>query len=272
MNNLVVDFDNLFWIFFYKHFNFLKKQDFETNEVISETVNETKNETEKELNDEEKFRLFLATKESVKNCLKSFEEKFEIDKIFLCCDSKAYFRKELIKSYKTTRKKTSLTVLGREFYEDILNILKKNENSYILKFDNAEADDVAFFLAKILAKKNENVFLISNDNDWVQILQFNKEKIKLFDPVKNKEKFLEEDIDEYILKKAIIGDKSDNIKGIEGIGVKKLPKFLEKLKEDNEQTKEIWKRINLIEQVIDIRLHPFSEEIEKNIKNFLVAQ
>lgn len=87
---------------------------------------------------------------------------------------------------------------------------------------DVEADDI---IGLLVTKLKGNKVIVSNDNDFIQLV---KDDTMLWLP--NKEKLLtEENIDvhlgfpskHYILWKCMVGDSSDNIKGIYGIGEKK---------------------------------------------------
>ncbi|CCP88192.1 5'-3' exonuclease H3TH domain-containing protein [Candidatus Phytoplasma solani] len=98
-----------------------------------------------------------------------------------------------------------------------------------------EADDIIGTLAKKASKKNKKVFIYSSDQDLLQLVDANitvclikkgLKEIKCFDP----QTLLEEyGLKEYqmIDYKALIGDPSDNIKGVVGIGPKTAQKLLQ---------------------------------------------
>ena len=91
-----------------------------------------------------------------------------------------------------------------------------------LEIKNLEADDVIGYLSRILKGKK---VIISNDNDFLQLI---KKDVYLYLPYKDKllsekniEMFLGFPVKYYVLWKCLVGDSSDNIKGIKGIGPKK---------------------------------------------------
>jgi 5'-3' exonuclease len=93
-----------------------------------------------------------------------------------------------------------------------------------LNIEKLEADDIAYLVAKQFPGKD--TVLISTDSDWLQIVQ--EFKVKLFHPLTDKYKKVPEGY-EYIIQKAIMGDKGDNIPGLEGYGPKKSQKLAEEL-------------------------------------------
>jgi len=107
-----------------------------------------------------------------------------------------------------------------------------------LSFDKVEADDIIAYLSNILPNKhNSQVFIVSNDKDFVQLVD---EKVILFRPgdkeyyTKNlvKEKFgiL---VENFILYKTLLGDQSDKVAGVKGLGekglLKKFPELAERV-------------------------------------------
>lgn len=95
-------------------------------------------------------------------------------------------------------------------------------------YDNVEADDVIGYLAKQVLKENESGIILSSDKDFLQLVS---ENITVWNPLKKKRM----DIDtvkadygihpsNFIWYRVLDGDKSDNIDGIRGCGLKTLQK------------------------------------------------
>jgi len=89
--------------------------------------------------------------------------------------------------------------------------------------DHVEADDLMSILAGILSKKFE-VILVSTDKDLLQCISMN---ISVYNPFKKKlftyENCLETiglTAEQYLFARALMGDKSDSIPGIRGVGEK----------------------------------------------------
>jgi 5'-3' exonuclease len=102
--------------------------------------------------------------------------------------------------------------------------------------DKVEADDIIAVLAeKLVAKCNSTCFIVSSDKDFVQLVT---DKIILYRPMEKeyytpkvvKEKFgvLSEN---FILYKTLLGDNSDKIPGVKGLGqkgiFKKFPELID---------------------------------------------
>lgn len=105
-----------------------------------------------------------------------------------------------------------------------------------VSIDKAEADDIIAYLSKKLPEKNNSqVFIVSNDRDFMQLV--NKDVI-LFRPadkefydkntVKQKFGIL---VENFILYKTLLGDNSDKVEGVKGLGEKGLKKKFPELAE-----------------------------------------
>lgn len=96
-----------------------------------------------------------------------------------------------------------------------------------IQMDSVEADDVMAYLA-LDSFKNSNVTIMSSDKDFYQIVN---ERIKVYSPTKKKiygpdDVFAEFGINtkNFVLYRMLDGDKSDNIDGITGCGLKTIIK------------------------------------------------
>lgn len=103
---------------------------------------------------------------------------------------------------------------------EIIRILKQYFPFKIVNHDDYECDDVIAHIAT-QHHSNDNVTIISSDTDFIQIISDN---IKLYNPVRKC--FLDKTEYSYVDWKSLVGDKSDNIEGFNGIGNKKAQKML----------------------------------------------
>lgn len=109
----------------------------------------------------------------------------------------------------------------------------------VLSIDNVEADDVIAYIGhEILNHEDDKVTIVSTDRDFLQLVNH---RINVWSPVKKKlytpELIREEfEINEhnYLIYRAFDGDKSDNINGVPGLGLKTLRKEFPILKEERE--------------------------------------
>jgi len=175
----------------------------------------------------------------------------------LAFDSECKFRKEIYPLYKAKRNEDK-NKEDLELIYSVLNYIYSLNFLNKLKIDNCEADDIAYYFVEKNHKENE-IVLFSNDKDWIQIIN-DFDNVKLF----NSKRVLIEKEEKILLKKAIVGDKSDNIKGIKGIGEKRFENFISN-QENLEKNKEIIEK-NL--EIIDIKKHKEKEKIKKIINEF----
>ena len=100
-----------------------------------------------------------------------------------------------------------------------------------LSLENYEADDVIASIVKCAEEQNIKVRIVSHDKDLYQLID--DKKVVLFDPIKKVEIDEEACIKKYGIHprqftdyQALIGDSSDNIPGVPGIGPKTAVKLL----------------------------------------------
>jgi DNA polymerase-1 len=94
----------------------------------------------------------------------------------------------------------------------------------VMSYDHIEADDVIAYITTNCAP--EQVVIYSNDKDYFQLINDN---VSVYFPAKHK-LYTKEDIkteygilpENFIWFKTILGDKSDNVKGIHGVGISKF--------------------------------------------------
>jgi len=106
-----------------------------------------------------------------------------------------------------------------------------------VSMNKVEADDIIAYLSDILSTKHgSKVFIVSNDQDFIQLVN---NKITVYRPAE-KEFYTKEMIksnygvlaENFILYKTLLGDNSDKVEGIKGLGkkgvTKKFPELLER--------------------------------------------
>lgn len=150
-------------------------------------------------------------------------------------------RRNLVPEYKSNRSNSRITN-----WDVFDNLEEENESKYdqmarlvhylrclpikVVSMDRTEADDIIAYLATTLSEtKNSKVTIVSSDQDFLQLVNKN---ITVFRPMEKKyytpamvtEKFgvLPEN---FILYKTLAGDSSDVVKGIKGMGKKRIIKL-----------------------------------------------
>ena len=110
----------------------------------------------------------------------------------------------------------------------------------MLSIDHVEADDVLAYLATDYFKASEKVFIMSSDKDFLQLCDG---RIQVYSPTKKRIYGPTEVLSEYnihpnnfVLYRAMDGDASDDVPGIEGAGPKTIVKHFPWLNEEKLHT------------------------------------
>lgn len=95
-----------------------------------------------------------------------------------------------------------------------------------LLIDKLEADDIIAYLAKRASNVDKKVTIVSSDKDFLQLVDKN---IEIYAPVKKKTFDVNNIVQEigvlpenYNIVKALLGDNSDNLAGVKGLGIKTI--------------------------------------------------
>ncbi|TET66347.1 MAG: DNA polymerase I [Candidatus Zixiibacteriota bacterium] len=165
-------------------------------------------------------------------------------------DTKApTFRHKIYPEYKSTRAK-----MPEEMADSLPRVFQVLEamNMPVIEMDGYEADDIIGTLAKAAAKKGVKVVMVTGDKDFFQLVGKNIEilnprtsgaEMEWLDPQGVERKFglpPEKIVDAL----ALMGDKSDNIPGVPGIGEKTAIPLLQKF----DSLEEILDEVEKIEQ------------------------
>ena len=139
--------------------------------------------------------------------------------------------------------------------------------------DKVEADDIIAYFSRVIPKDPlDKVFIVSSDKDFIQLVN---ENVIVYRPME-KEYYTEQTvIDKYkmspknfILHKTLLGDNSDKIKGVKGLGEKGLYKKFPELMERDMNLEDIYKicESKFKEHVVYARVIQNYDELEKNYK------
>jgi DNA polymerase-1 len=152
-------------------------------------------------------------------------------------------RKRMYPNYKANRANKTAFNRYKEFasLEDEQQSMKRQYGRMIqylqclpittLAIDNIEADDaIAYISNEIFTKQENKVTIVSTDRDFLQLVN---NRISVWSPIKKKmytPNIMREefgiDAKNYLLYRALTGDKSDNIPGVNGVGLKTMIKRL----------------------------------------------
>jgi len=144
---------------------------------------------------------------------------------------KPTFRHEQYSEYKAGRAKAPDELV--EQFELIRTVLKIH-NIKCVEIDGFEADDVAGTMSKASVENGIDVYLVTSDKDYLQLVDDNVKvlltkkgvtNIKEMDRAAIKEDY-EIQPEEFVDLKALMGDQSDNIPGVSGVGEKTAIKLI----------------------------------------------
>ncbi len=142
-----------------------------------------------------------------------------------------------------------------------------------VSLDKVEADDIIAHLATKLADDyGSKVFIVSSDKDFIQLVN---ENIVVYRPIE-KDYYTTDTVIEkfgipasnFILYKVLMGDNSDKVAGVKGLGEKKLLKLFPELAERTLTLDDIFdiSEAKLKQNVIYARVLDAQEQLEKNYK------
>lgn len=168
------------------------------------------------------------------NILLKLLQDYEPDYIGVAFDKKApTFRHEEYEEYKATRQKTPEDLI---IQFDTVKELLKRMNIAIYEIDGYEADDILGTFARIAEEKGLRALLVTGDRDALQLVSQNTRvllirsragtsEVEIFGPeeLKNTYGLTPEQV---IDLKGLMGDSSDNIPGVPGVGEKTALKLL----------------------------------------------
>jgi DNA polymerase-1 len=175
-------------------------------------------------------------------------KNIEADQVYVVFDGigGSESRKNIIPEYKSGRRQSRITN-----WEAFDSVEDENDSQidqiqriaqYLktlpvrtIQIDKVEADDVIAYMGVELAKDPINkIFIVSSDKDYLQLVQ---ENLIVYRPIEKKyytpSTILDSfgcSVENFILFKLLMGDGSDKIEGLKGLGPKKLYKFFPELR------------------------------------------
>lgn len=176
-------------------------------------------------------------------------------------------RKNILPEYKSGRNLTRITnwdafdSLEEEHDAKIDQIVRliqylKTLPIKVLTYPKVEADDIIALLAKELPKRfNSQTYIVSSDQDFLQLAN---DKVIVYRPMQ-KEFYTGKDVqnkfgvlvENFILYKVLLGDNSDKIPGVKGLGPKGIFKKFPELRE----------RILTMDDIFDIAEQKLKEHV-----------
>ena len=177
-------------------------------------------------------------------------------------------RKNILSEYKSGRHISRIT--NWEIFEDVGDEHDANVDQIVrlidylkclpvktIALDKVEADDIIAHLAQTITNNNDNsrAFIVSSDKDFIQLVS---DKICVYRPIE-KDYYNRDTIvdkfevlpENFILYKVLMGDASDKVPGVKGLGIKKLHKLFPELNE----------RILTLDDIINIAAEKHKEHV-----------
>lgn len=205
------------------------------------------------------------------NSLKKLIREISPDQVIICWDGSggSQKRRQTVKEYKQGRKplRKNYKVEGMSAQSEKENMVWQqrvlmemlNDMPVMqLMLDRVEADDIISFVTREPTYKGWQKVIVSSDKDFLQLCD---DETVLYRPIQKKAWSKNTVTEEYgispenfVVARAIVGDKSDNLVGIAGVGLKTVSKRFSFLREDTGYSLE------------DIKKH--CEDTESNLKLF----
>jgi DNA polymerase-1 len=190
------------------------------------------------------------------NTIRKHLEESNYDKVIVCWDSESNtsIRKEIYPRYKANRKNEMTEDQYESYLHQRQRVKQYLEEVFVRQIEvpNNEADDLIGQYCKIAL--DENITIFSADKDLTQLIS---ERVQIYSPIKKEYYKLGDKISlnkvdiphqNVLLTKVFVGDKSDNISGIDGLGEKTLVKLFPMLQEKSCTITEILDNARIIGQ------------------------
>lgn len=172
----------------------------------------------------------------IANFIEDLKARFLTNDVILVVGDQNNWRKSYCSDYKANRKDKEKPVM----YDIILNELYSNYE--VVSLPNLEADDTCRIIYEDNQNYNTRKLLVSIDKD------FHSFPCELYDPLHDKEFVINQaEADYNLMKQIIIGDKADNIQGLEGYGEVKTAKFLDSEPHTLDDVKELFREKGQLE-------------------------
>lgn len=211
----------------------------------------------------------LTPRELIESCAQIFmhqlticAKKYACDRLYVTFDNGGSLRKKsLFEEYKGNRQFQASTGAMAAFNEPNTTLFAELKSSVLRLCDifripvfseyGIEADDFIGIATEELKKLGKKIVILSNDSDFLQLLtdsnvicsipykkmDVTKDTFPAFFSDLSKTRGVTISASEYIFYKALVGDTSDNIDGIDRLGYKTLFKLMnEQLKNESEES------------------------------------
>lgn len=205
--------------------------------------------------------------------LRPIIELFAPDKCFFVLEGHPQFRYDLFSDYKANR------IIKQAASQEKLSSFLKNKDEIVrilqhfpvtvARAANYEADDVIATLCDNM--KDEELTILSNDSDYIQLLQRGYSNCRIYNPIKKT--FMDAPAYPYVAWKCLNGDKSDNIPALlkpkKALDTVNSPELFKKFMEVEENRA----NFSINRQLIEFRSVPMEEiTIHEGLRNFDIVK
>lgn len=204
------------------------------------------------------------------NTLRRFLEEQEYDKVvvFWDGDSNSSARKKIYPEYKANRRVNMNEYKYESYLTQKSRVKQYLEEVFVrqVEMKDNEADDLIAYYCKVATQ--ESITIFSADKDLTQLIS---PRVSIYSPItkqvhkfgtKIKFKDIEVPHENVLICKILMGDKSDNIEGIQSLGEKSLLKYFPSLSEKS----------CTIEEILDNARNIPQEKPIKVISNILTGK
>lgn len=230
--------------------------------------------------------------------------KYSCDRVYVAFDLGGSLRKRAIfDAYKKNRENQATTGYSAAFNDPDTSLfvdLKTRTIKLCQMFNlpvfheyGIEADDMIGVATEELAKMGKTVVVLSNDSDFLQLVNYGsvvcaipykkadvtKDNFTEYFSECSKAKGVMISASEYIFYKTLVGDSSDNIDGIKGLGYKTLHKHMEKqLASEPQEIRDLYMRntLDYVEYLSEKNTSPLEKLVAANkdkiIRNYKLIE
>ncbi len=208
------------------------------------------------------------------------QERFFTPNIVFCWDSRTSVRRNIFPNYKQHRRHQSKTPTELKFEEQFRNQMKRLRREYLprIGFRNVfvqkgrESDDLIGMFCHHVPSNVHRIIIVSSDQDLFQLLC---QRVRMYDPQKQilitAESFTEEwgiHPSVWAEAKSIAGCPTDDVPGVEGVGIKTAIKYLTgKLDPKSRTYQSIQKSASLVERNRQLIYLPFEGTKKRKLRS-----
>lgn len=189
--------------------------------------------------------------------LRKAVEMFAPSKIYVVKEGHPQRRHDIFSEYKLGRQGP-----GDDFWRQhgmIVSLLSKMP-VHIVRHPLRECDDTIGHIVKVL-HKDEHCVVYSTDTDFIQLLTYNDDRVRLWNPTRKV--WIPATEYDYVRWKSLTGDGTDGIPGFKGIGGKTAEKLITNQEKLDTFLSEDDRKSRFERNLTLIAFHEINEELER---------